>query len=69
MIILLICYLIFLAIYLVYSLVGIYHLWRFGYVGDLTRPAIILYVLMSAAIIGLSLLLIASRDWNSGLTL
>ena len=41
MLYILLIYFIFLAAYLIYSAVAIYHLWRFGYVGDLTKPAII----------------------------
>lgn len=62
-------YFIFLIAYGAYSVAGIYHLWRFGYVGDLTRPAIVLYCLASAGVILFSLLLIASRDWSGGFDL
>lgn len=59
MIFLLIIYLIFLAAYLIYSAIAIYHLWRFGYVGDLTKLAIIIYVIISVLIIVFTLILIA----------
>lgn len=54
-------YLIFLAGFIIYSLAGIYHLWRFGYSGDLTKFIIVLYSLISAAIIVISLFLISIR--------
>lgn len=54
-------YLIFLACFIVYSLAGIYHLWRFGYSGDLTKVIIIVYLLLSAVIIVISLFLISIR--------
>lgn len=41
----------FILIYLVYSLVGIYHLRRFGYAGDLTKTIIFIYSLLSVVII------------------
>lgn len=44
-------YLVFIAIFLFYSIAGLYHLWRFGFAGDLTRPVIFLYSLLSALII------------------
>jgi len=54
-------YLIFLLGFLIYSLAGIYHLWRFGYSGDLTKAIIIIYSFISAAIIVVSLFLISVR--------
>ena len=52
-----ISYFILLIAFIGYSAAGIYHLWRFGYVGDLTRPMIVIYCLASAAIISVSLTL------------
>lgn len=63
MIFLLIAYFLFLVIYLIYSVIAIYHLWRFGYVGDLTKPAIIFYIIISVAIIVISLIIILIRPW------
>jgi len=63
MVYLLLIYFIFLLLFAVYSIIGIYHLWRFGYVGDLTKPAIVLYLIFSLAIIALTFLLIFSRPW------
>ncbi|MEK9156439.1 MAG: hypothetical protein AAB360_04075 [Patescibacteria group bacterium] len=57
-------YLIFLIGYALYSAVGIYHLWRFGYVGDLTKPVIVVYCFVSLAVIGFSLFLIAGRNYE-----
>lgn len=53
----LIAYLIFLLLFGAYSAAAIYHLNRFGFVGDFTRPATIIYIVVSAAIIGLSIFL------------
>ncbi|MFA6963913.1 MAG: hypothetical protein WC227_04385 [Patescibacteria group bacterium] len=37
--------------FVIYSGVGIYHLWRFGYSGDLSKLAIVIYSIVSVAII------------------
>lgn len=63
MIILLICYVVFLAGFIAFSASGIYHLWRFGYVGDLTKPAIIFYVIISVSVIVITLIAISLRTW------
>jgi len=55
----------FLVAYVGYSAVGIYHLWRFGYVGDATRPVIIIYSTLSVLIVVLSLVLIFIRYINA----
>lgn len=55
---LLIAYFIFLFGYFIYSVAGIYHLWRFGYSGDLSKIMIIIYTIISIAVITISLSLI-----------
>lgn len=65
MIYLLIIYLIFLVGYVVYSVIAIYHLHRFGYIQDLTRPAAFLYVLLSLAVIIMSFIFIAALPWST----
>ena len=47
---------------------GIYHLWRFGYVGDLTKPAIVIYVIISGSVIILTLFAMSLRSWTSPLS-
>lgn len=42
---------------------AIYHLKRFGYVGDLTKAAIIVYTIISTIIIVSSFILIVTRSW------
>jgi hypothetical protein len=66
MLILLISYILFLVGFVIYSFSGIYHLWRFGYVGDLTKPAIFIYIFISASVITLSFIAISLRSWPSG---
>lgn len=63
MIYILLIYFLLLAGYAIFSIAAIYHLNRFGYVGDLTKPVIILYSILSISVIIISLVLIALRDW------
>lgn len=58
MLYLFIFYFIFLVVFIAYSAAGIYHLWRFGFVGDLTRPMIVLYSIVATGIVVTSLILI-----------
>ncbi|MCX6808385.1 MAG: hypothetical protein NTW50_01840 [Candidatus Berkelbacteria bacterium] len=48
---LVISYLVFLVLYLLFSAAGIYHLWRFGYSGDLSKFIIFTYSIISIIII------------------
>ena len=57
----LIAYIFFVLVYIIYSLVGIYHLRRFGYLGDLTKLVIFVYSVVSFSIIIISLVLLISR--------
>jgi len=50
-------YILIVLIYLTYSAAGIYHLWNYGYVGDWTRKIIIIYSILSVAVIVTSLML------------
>ncbi|MDD3086454.1 MAG: hypothetical protein PHH45_00690 [Patescibacteria group bacterium] len=63
MTILLISYIIFVIGFIAFSASGIYHLWRFGYIGDMTKPAIYIYIFMSASIIVLTFFAISFRSW------
>jgi len=63
MIVLLICYFIFLVGFIIFSFSGLYHLWRFGYVGDLTKPAITIYLILTIAIIVITLIAMSFRSW------
>jgi hypothetical protein len=69
MLYLLITYLIFIVLFIVYSIMGVYHLWRFGYVGDLTKPVIIIYSVFTTTIIVVSLILILTRSWPASISL
>jgi hypothetical protein len=56
--VLILVYFLILLVFAGYSAIGIYHLWRFGYVGDLTRPVIFIYVIISVSIIIYSFVLL-----------
>lgn len=56
-------YFLLLLVFIGFSVAGIYHLQRFGYVGDFTKTAIVIYVGSSLAIIVISLILISFRQW------
>jgi hypothetical protein len=60
----LILYFVFLVGFLVYSAAGIYHLWRFGYTGDLTKPALIIYIVLSSIVIIVSIILVLTYSWT-----
>jgi len=67
MLYLLIFYFIFLIGFVAYSAAGVYHLCRFGYIGDLTKPVMMIYSFLSIVIVLASLLIISIRDWPIGL--
>ncbi len=50
-------YMIFLIIFCLVSWAGLYHLYRFGYVGDKTKLIINIYLVVSIAVILVSLTL------------
>lgn len=64
----LILYFIFLIGFVIFSVAGMYHLWRFGYVGDLTKPALIVYVVLSSIVIIVSIILILTHSWSFALS-
>lgn len=58
MIYIIISYLAFVLIFSVFSYFALYHIWRFGFVGDITKRVIYGYILMSIAIVVFTLILI-----------
>lgn len=68
MVIVIVAYLVFVILYLIFSVAAIYHLWRFGYVGDLTKTAIIIYVISSVVVLAISLMAIITAEWTTGLS-
>lgn len=67
MVIVVVAYFIFIVLYLIFSAAAIYHLWRFGYVGDLTKTAIVLYTLLSVVVIAISLMAVSTINWSTEL--
>jgi hypothetical protein len=65
--ILLYIYLAFLAIWLLFSATGVYHLLKFGLKNAVTVLAIIAYFSMSVLILGISFFYIVQVDWNNEL--
>lgn len=63
----LLIYIVYVILFLIFSIVGIYHLWRFGYVGDLTKPAIITYVILVGLVLIVSMILILTHSWTIGI--
>jgi hypothetical protein len=57
-------YFVFLIGFAIFSVAGMYHLWRFGYVGDLTKPALIIYIVLSSIVIIVSIILILTYSWS-----
>lgn len=60
MVYLIVGYLVFILVFLVFSVAGIYHLNRYGYAGDLSKPVVILYTIVALCIIVSSLIFIVS---------
>lgn len=52
---LIITYALFIVGFLIFSYAGIYHLRRYGYAGDLTKPIILIYSLLSVLVIAASI--------------
>lgn len=69
MLIILIVYFALLVAFIIFSVAAVYHLNRFGYVGDLTRPIMVIYIMLSIIVITTTLILIATRSWPTGLNL
>lgn len=57
-------YLVITLVYVVMSFFPIYNLWRFGYRGDLTKAAIVVYILLSLITITFSLILIIFEQYG-----
>ncbi|OQB05917.1 MAG: hypothetical protein BWY19_00696 [bacterium ADurb.Bin212] len=69
MLVLLLFYIFYLIAFIVYSALGVYHLWRFGYIGDLTKPVITAYIVISAIVILFSIVIILTRQWPTSFNL
>jgi hypothetical protein len=58
-------YALFLIAFLIFSLIGSYHLRRFGYAGDLTKPVILFYTVISTAVIIVTILAIIFESYRA----
>lgn len=67
MVYIIIIYILLLLIYFVYSFAAVYHLFRYGYAGDLTRPIALIYIILSAVIIIFTIIFLLGRDWSNSL--
>lgn len=56
-----VAYAVFLIGYVLFSWAGFYHLWRFGYKGDLSKMVIFVYIILSIVIIALTIFLLINR--------
>ena len=65
MIILPIIYLLFVLGFIIFSIFGLYHLWKFGFRGDLCKIVMATYVIVSGIIIFFSLVIILSLNWGA----
>lgn len=54
----LVIYFLFLFAFIIYSTFAIYHLWQFGYVGDLCKPVAIGYLIISATVVCFTLIFV-----------
>ena len=55
-------YIAFVLAFIVFSVAGIYHLWRFGYSGDLSKIIIVIYAILSIAVVVASVSVISFRS-------
>ncbi|HLC38771.1 MAG TPA: hypothetical protein VJJ80_01440 [Patescibacteria group bacterium] len=65
MIILLLAYLAFLLGFIIISGLGLYHLWKYGFRGDMTKIVMITYIVVTGIIIFFSLAIMLSLKWGS----
>jgi len=51
-------------VFIAFSAAGIYHLWRFGYSGDLSKIIIVIYSVISIAVVVVSASIISFRAFG-----
>ncbi|MEI7792220.1 MAG: hypothetical protein WCI57_01905 [Candidatus Berkelbacteria bacterium] len=54
----------FILAFIIFSVAGIYHLWRFGYSGDLSKIIIVIYSVVSLAVVVTSVVIISFRAFG-----
>jgi len=45
----------------IFSASAIYHIWQFGYIGDLSKPVAVIYLIISAGLIIITLFLVVAQ--------
>lgn len=63
MVFLILAYLFYLVLFSVFSYFALYHLWRFGFVGDATKTMMIGYTTAVGIVVAISFILIAIIPW------
>ena len=59
---LIIVFILFLVAFISFSVMAFYHLRRFGFVGDLTKPVMFVYSVIAILIIAISILLLIANN-------
>ncbi len=67
--ILLYIYLAFLLFWIVFSVIGIYHMLKYGFLNFMTFFSVFIYVIVSAVILLTSYNFIVQVDWSSDITI
>jgi hypothetical protein len=57
-------YIAFILAFIIFSIAGVYHLWRFGYSGDLSKIIIVIYSVVSLAVVVASVAIISFRAFG-----
>lgn len=57
-------YIAFVLAFIIFSVAGVYHLWRFGYSGDLSKVIIVVYSIISLSVVVASVAIISFRTFG-----
>ena len=61
-------YLLFVLVWLVFSVIALYHIIRYGQIGFTSLAVTLIYILVSTAILFLSYQYLSQIDWEASLT-
>lgn len=62
-------YLLFLFAWLIFSVIALYHIIKYGQIGFVSLMSIAVYLAVSAALLSLSYQFLSQIDWSVGLTI
>ena len=62
---LILVYILFLIGFIIFSILGIYHLWKFGFTGDRSKLVILIYSVIGVGVIVLSFIYLGIRSLTS----